>query len=207
MSTTFKGFLLAGASAMTLLATAPIASAGTYIIDFTALPLGTSVTTFMGGTVALEGTFDYGGPIPPGATPSTGPFGYAGLGNSPTENYPTANGLEFTFTAPVKDVSFTFDNFGSNYTSYFLASNGSTGGIGGPPWSGSFSPVSVAGTLTSLTVDNGEGASRSWLFGVGTLTYTTAVPEPATWALMMSGFGGIALLGYLRRHRPVTKTA
>ncbi|WP_186728955.1 PEPxxWA-CTERM sorting domain-containing protein [Sphingomonas panacisoli] len=39
--------------------------------------------------------------------------------------------------------------------------------------------------------------------GTGNLTATTAVPEPASWALMMFGFAG---LGYAVRRRPKTST-
>jgi hypothetical protein len=203
MTQSFKGFLLAGASAMTLLATVPVANAATYTLDFSTLPFFTPVAS---GPGPLDSISMYGGPVS-GGTPVTGSFYTASLGNSPTGEYPTSTGIDFSFSSPVKDVSFTFNNFGANYASYWQTNTGASGNIGGLPWSGSFSLVSVSGTLTDLKVSNGEGGNFNWEYGIGQISYTTAVPEPATWALIMSGFGGMALLGYLRRHRPVAKTA
>jgi hypothetical protein len=33
----------------------------------------------------------------------------------------------------------------------------------------------------------------------GTITLSSAVPEPATWAMMLAGFGGLAFAGMRRR--------
>jgi hypothetical protein len=210
MASSFKGFLLASASVMALLTTGPEASAATYTIDFTILPLYTSVSSGPDVAISISGG-EYGS-----GTPITGPIGAPGLGNSPSGSYPTSEDLNFNFFTPVTDVSFTFNNFGTNSSgpgaSTFTATLGdryvSSGFIGDVfPGSGGFSPVSVPGTLSALVLDNGTGGTDNWIFDVGSITYTTAVPEPATWALIMSGFGGVGLLGCLRRRRPAAKAA
>ncbi len=37
------------------------------------------------------------------------------------------------------------------------------------------------------------------LFGVGTITEVTAVPEPSTWAMMILGFFGVGIMAYRRK--------
>jgi hypothetical protein len=46
-----------------------------------------------------------------------------------------------------------------------------------------------AGSTNTITVTNGQGVSNAQIFGTG--TPVRGVPEPATWALMLLGFGGI----------------
>jgi hypothetical protein len=201
MTQSFKGLLLAGASAMTLLATVPIANAATYNIDFTTIPLYTPVTNqFPDVVFSLEG-----GPGDSSLPPVTGSFGTYSVGNSPTGEYPTTAILDLAFTTPVRNLSFTFDNFGDNGVSYFSASNGAFGNISALCCA--FDLVNVpGGGITNLVISNGTGGSYNWEFGVQQVSFTT-VPEPATWVLMMSGFGGFALLGYLRRDRYAAKAA
>lgn len=210
MTDPFKGLLLAAPSIMTLLTTVPEASAATYTIDFSSLPLNTPVSS--GPDVAISisgGVYGFG-------TPITGYFGLPALNNSPSAFYPTSEDLTFNFFTPVKDVSFTFSNFGlvsssgpgaSTFTATLGGAFVSFGFIGdvfpSPPISAS-TQISAPGTLNALVLDNGTGGTSNWIFGVYSITYTTAVPEPATWALIMSGFG---LLGYLRWHRPAAKAA
>lgn len=57
---------------------------------------------------------------------------------------------------------------------------------------------------TSITVSNfGGGFAQQGVQQIGRLDGQGAVPEPATWALMMLGFGGI---GYAMRRRASVKT-
>jgi hypothetical protein len=58
-------------------------------------------------------------------------------------------------------------------------------------------------TTHSLTLTNGQGSSNAQIFGTG----TPAVPEPATWAMMLLGFGGIGLSMRRRRYRPLAQIA
>ena len=184
--------LLAGGM---LLSAMTVANADTYTLDFTSMPLYTPVTS---GPGPLTSIFLYGGPGDGIAV--TGSFGTASLGNSPTGDYPTSEGILFSFSAPVRNVSFTFDNFGDNGEfgpSYYSTDAGGFGYING--YSDAFSLVSVnGGDLQSLFVDNGTGGSGSWEFGIGSITYTSA-PEPSTWAMMGLGFAGLAFAGYRAR--------
>jgi hypothetical protein len=185
----------------------PVASATT--IDFSTLPLYTPVTTQFPGVVFSL----MGGPADPTQPPVTGSFGSPSLGNSPTGEYPTTNILDIAFSSPVSNLSFTFDNFGDNNgfgaPSYFYAYDGSSGLIssGNIGSVNGFPSVAVTGSgIRDLQISNGSGGSYDWEFGVGSITYAAA-PEPATWILLMSGFGGIAALGYLQRRRPAARTA
>ncbi|HLZ82391.1 MAG TPA: PEPxxWA-CTERM sorting domain-containing protein [Caulobacteraceae bacterium] len=192
--------LLAGASAMAFSALVSATSADATTITFP-FPDGTPVTTIGIATFSLQGGLATG-------TPVTGSFGvYGALGNSPTGAYPTSAILDVAFSTPVKNVSFTFDNFGANYastaTTYAGATPLASTNIGGFPFSSYFATGTVGGSgVTDLKFNNGEGASRSWEFGVTSISFT-AVPEPSTWALMLGGFG---FLGYVLRRR-VLRTA
>jgi hypothetical protein len=56
--------------------------------------------------------------------------------------------------------------------------------------------------FTALTMKNNGEQQGSWLYNVGTTSVpmaTGAIPEPATWAMMILGFGGVGSL--LRRRR------
>jgi hypothetical protein len=52
------------------------------------------------------------------------------------------------------------------------------------------------GTTHTITLANGQGSSNAQIFATGVVR---AVPEPATWSLMLLGFGGIGMA--LRRSR------
>ena len=186
------------AAAMSIVAGSAQAST---TIDFSTYAQGTLIGTVGDATFSL-----YGGPVSSGQ-PEVGSFYTSSLGNSSTGNYPTSSGVQIDFARAVKDVSFTFSNFGDNGVSFEKATNGGTqvdfqniGYVNG------FATVNVAGRhITSLQIDNGEGGSRSWEFGIGSVTFSNAVPEPATWAMMLAGcgFGGATL----RRRAPTTVAA
>jgi hypothetical protein len=59
--------------------------------------------------------------------------------------------------------------------------------------------------LNSASLENCCGTSRSTgLSGaVGEADLTTAVPEPATWAMMLLGFAGIGFMAYRRKSKPL----
>jgi PEP-CTERM motif len=38
--------------------------------------------------------------------------------------------------------------------------------------------------------------------GLSDINFTTAVPEPSTWAMMLLGFAGVGLLAYRRKNKP-----
>ncbi len=204
-----KKILLAGASAaaFSALVSATTADATTYTIDFGLYPLYTPVTSGPDVTISLQGAGTYYGTVP-----VTGSFGTYSLGNSSTGEYPTANILDFSFATPVSNISFYFNNFGTqtygcpgyrgcSYATAFSSSSvveGSTflGGLGYGGY------ASVAGsTVSDLQFTNG---SNDWEFGVYEITYTTGVPEPTTWAMMLGGFG---FIGYMLRRRVLRAAA
>jgi hypothetical protein len=102
------------------------------------------------------------------------------------------DGVPFTYNfAPLQLSGYTifaahFGNFpdsnAPNVTAFWLLNLGS-------------------GTTSSVTINDGKGVSNAQILGTG----TPAVPEPATWAMMLLGFGGIGLA--LRRGRRQTKQA
>lgn len=68
-----------------------------------------------------------------------------------------------------------------------------------------FSPTSWGGNgLTAtgtLSITNGGGSANAIRFSVGDFAPNPAIPEPATWAMMIAGFG---LVGASMRRRRVT---
>jgi PEP-CTERM motif len=183
-------------------------------IDFSGLPAGTAVTNQYSGVVfSLQG-----GTAGPG-NPTTGYGWYdstSSLNNSPNpatspkagSGYPTANILDIAFSSGVSGVSFTFNNYGtnsypnnSNFAAYgpgnTFISSGDLGNVNG------FSLVSVTGSgITDLKISNGTLGNSDWMFGVGELTYTSAVPEPSTWAMLLLGFAGVGFMAYRRKSKP-----
>ena len=81
-----------------------------------------------------------------------------------------------------------------NWTAEFLVNGVQVGGTG------TFTPTNPAG-INQLAIDTyNEGAD----FANVTLTdqpAVAAVPEPATWAMMVLGFGGLGFLAYRRKDR------
>ena len=97
---------------------------------------------------------------------------------------PTIANLVFTYVGPDfrntggPAVSFDFDGFGarSNFVSR------------------------IAGAFFSRTVkNNGNGETNGLIFTLGSVGVPHAVPEPATWAMMIAGFG---LAGAAMRRSP-----
>ena len=101
------------------------------------------------------------------------------------------------FLDPLTEITFTSVDF--NGTALQLISNTNTSGFF------TIIPHSiVAGGPQTLTVSGTAGINAVWN-GSGTFTPVTAVPEPATWALMIAGFGGAGAM--LRRRRSGLVTA
>jgi len=190
-------FTLALVAASACLLSANAAQATT--IDFGSFTSATNITTPISGvSITLAGGPATGAPM---VSNSWSGWTYE-LYNTPTGNYPTAANLEFSFSTVVTDLSFYFKNYGyspygrgaSTYTSY--ATNGSvisTGFISGIE--GSLVNVTGSG-IAKLVLSNNTGGTNSWQFAVPSISFTAsgvaAVPEPATWALMILGFGVVA---------------
>lgn len=60
------------------------------------------------------------------------------------------------------------------------------------------------GTTSSVTINDGKGLSNAQILGTG----TPAVPEPATWAMMLVGFAGMGMsMRRRRRSGPLAQIA
>lgn len=144
-----------------------------------------------------------GGPHSAGA-PVTGGFGGPGLANSTTTDYPTAAILNVKFDGAAKNVSFTFDNYGSNSwgggATFYSAFNTfgallETGLVGG---GGAFSLASSG--IADLQFNNNTGGAYNWLFTLNSLNAEVTandVPEPASLALF--GLGALSFAVSRRR--------
>jgi hypothetical protein len=134
--------------------------AGATTIDFGSYPTGTALTSLDGATFSLIGGPDSSGPplIGYDDDPPTG------LSNSTNPDYPTANILNFSFSAPVSDVSFYFNNYGDNGTTYYqaFASHGhllESGDLSTEQ--GTENNILVATGIEDLQFNNGEPSSTS----------------------------------------------
>lgn len=172
-------------------ATTSVAHAGAIVnINFDNYAVGTKITSLQGVTFSL-----IGGPGPLGA-PIIDGWGGNGLSNSTAGNYPTDEILNVQFSGPANNVSFTFDNYGSNNGSFYTAYDAAgdvlaTGSIqsleGG---AGSLTHIAASG-ITDIRFNNNTNNNTDWLFDIGSLQANVGtVPEPGTLALM-----GIASLG------------
>lgn len=199
--------LLAGAVFVLASASAAFAST-TY--DFTTLPVGAVASNTYAGVVITEQN--------PGGTDITdtqanigiivgltnSEYGYTQDVNDNYPYYPTEQQIVFDFTSPVSGVSFTFDNWGSNGRSTYTAYNGATvvssANIGSD--NGVLEVVAGSG-ITSLVIDN---QGNDWVYGVSNLTFN-AVPEPATWAMFLVGFGTLGFMMRGSRQKAAAVTA
>ena len=76
--------------------------------------------------------------------------------------------------------------------------NPGVGNTAGGLWSIVFGGGGSDGTPNTLFFTDGINGEKDGLFGS-----LTAVPEPSTWAMMLAGFGGLALLAARRRRARV----
>jgi hypothetical protein len=135
--------------------------------------------------------------------------GFLAIGSA-TENFGTLNlsGIPFTYnTLFTLLVNFTLPagtpGGGTVYSAVVGGSvtNSTTGGVlfdfNNTPQTINYTGGSFTLAINDVSVNSSELPTNTAITG----TIRTAVPEPATWALMLLGFGGIGLT-MQRRRRP-----
>jgi hypothetical protein len=160
-----------------------------------------------GGTVAtLSGGQVLTSDQPFADIPAGGVFGNAFLAAGPTVGQPAA----LTFTVPVSYLSFLWGS-PDLYNVLTIQSTGGTqiftaAGLGFPVTNGdqSFSQYvqfsATAGDfITSASFTNVPSTDA---FETANYSITSGVPEPATWAMMLMGFGAV---GFAMRRRKQTE--
>ena len=165
------------------------ANAATVVLDFDAITTGTFVDNFYLGlgvsTTGLRTTTGFGQTSAPNlAYNANGPatfdtsFGFTGL----------------SFTAGFSNSGTVSVYSGSNGTGSLV---GSASGILGNPFAFAFNTVALSGAGRSIVISGSSGD-----LGFDDVTFTTgAVPEPATWAMMIIGFGAAGSM--IRRNKAV----
>ena len=175
-------------------------------IDFSSYPVGTALSGPINGvSFALIGGNE-GGAIPTVGSSFLDPS--RGITNTPNSGeYPTANILQFSFEKSVSDVSFSFDNesFGScpgrgcSFISAFDSAGNTLEVISGADGN-VFEDLQDYSFISSgiKTIQFNNGSDEDWWFYVSDITYTSAVPVPASAWLFGSALAG---LGFARRKK------
>ncbi len=185
-----KTFLMGAASILAAAAVAAPASAGTVLVNFDFLS---------GGSSAASGNFTYD-------SAKTGVIGWSDL-LSYQITFPGANSYDLAFVNSGGDSVYDYLGFDTATHSFVTAD------IAGFPQIMSDIKDSFNGGFflrddAAYRVGNDYGPGSHGQFSFDTLNVSVsggAVPEPAEWALMLSGF---ALIGAtLRRARPALVTA
>lgn len=112
--------------------------------------------------------------------------------------------LTITFNAPVSAVGFDFAELRGMVAPLTISVNGQTFSPSTLANSSNFFGYTSASTFTSMTLSMPGTASAQSIFPIlDTFTFgaTAAVPETATWAMMIAGFG---MVGFSLRSRRST---
>lgn len=210
-----KQFLLTGAAILTVMGAAPasaqvtgtLANSGSNFLTLssTGLSNGTStVATLLGGTV-------YNGDKPFADQPAGSIFGGTFLAAGPTSGSPAT----LLFTTATNFLGFLW---GSPDTYNQLTINSTTGsqtftaaGLGFPVTNGSQSVSQYVqfrsdanSLINSVSFNNVPSIDA---FESANFSITTPVPEPATWAMMLVGFGGIGFAMRRRKSKVTTNVS
>jgi hypothetical protein len=206
-----KKLLLAGAAAFTMFTVMPASAqvvgslsnnAASNLLTLNSLGLSsgmTQVATLTGGTVFTS--------TQPNADD---PQGYLGtfLAAGPTAGQPAT----LTFTQPTNFLSFlwgspdTYNVLTINGTQTFTAASLGFSVVNGAQSFAQY--VNFAGTNGSLinTVSFSNNPATD-AFESANFSVTAPVPEPATWAMMLVGFGGIGFAMRRRKSKVTTNVA
>jgi hypothetical protein len=208
-------FVTAMIATVALAAAAPAATVYTTHAGFAAATSAAGVDGFDGLSITGEtrsplartaGSYSY-------VAAASNDFWGAGSGADPWLATSTAvDPIVFTgFTDDVRGVGGLF--FASDIVGAYMAGDvtvtlvdesGSTSWTVASATTGSFVGFVSEGAITSLTVSAAQGATLTFttvddLTLALAATVTSAVPEPATWAMMLLGFGMVAATGRHRR--------
>jgi hypothetical protein len=214
-----KTFLLfAGLLGLGLVFSAPSAKAAVITSNFTVVdpaaglgagPYGTvTVTDFVGGNgVTIDVTLP------------TASWLFVNTGNGTNHEAfafnvnPAINPANITLTSSTASmfvIDTTLPAFDGQFGQFTngITVNGGSGSAGGEPGPIHLS-ISLSGLDTSDFVKNAAGyffaadvANPAGATApVGANTITTAVPEPATWAMMILGFFGVGFMAYRRKNQ------
>lgn len=107
-----------------------------------------------------------------------------------------------TYTGPNLPSTLLFEVSTDNFATFQTIASYTTTP---PSDAGIFNPVSATFTTTGafqLRIIDGSTAFSGNDFGVDNLSINAAVPEPATWAMMILGFLGVGFMSYRRRQNP-----
>ena len=193
--------MVAFASLLALAAT----SAGAQTIDFDSLTTQATVDSYYaGGTDSFAET----GPSY-GVTFTAGDWTVlSGYGETSQPNFAYSNSGTGGFDAVggFSHISFTYGGFTDTVITLYSGLGG-TGTVLAQVLAAAndpnaFSPFSInfSGTAHSFVIAGGEGA-----FGIDDINLNRAVPEPASWALMLGGFGLVG--GAMRRRKTAVRFA
>lgn len=214
-----------GALALLAMAGQADASVLTYQLDQISSPtlgtngtsLGTVTVTDIAGGVTVDVTFN----------PNTSLFVNSGGPHTPfsfnlNETIASSQIINITYgNPPLSGVTLTAAGTSAN-TPYGNFSNGIDGSMQNGGGNGIPGPLDF--TITGIATSNFAKNSSGYTFGVdvGVLlqngTYATgaiasgdpvvtAVPEPATWAMMVFGFAGVGFMAYRRRNQAAVNAA
>jgi hypothetical protein len=186
-----RKILLSVAGAAVALSLAASAHSATIVMDFDTITTGASVDAYYaGGTDSLgEIGPNYGVTFTPGDWITATGFGQT---SQPNLAYSESGGGQVDVTGGFTSLSFTYGAFANTTISVYSGLGGTgllLGQITAPANDPSaFDPDSVpfAGVAYSIVISGGAGQ-----FGWDdvTLNLAEAVPEPATWTVVLAGLG------------------
>ena len=170
------------------------------LVGATALAMGSAASaTITLNTCSMSCT----GPSTIGTTTTIG-YSESGLTNPFTESLSFTNTLAGFYT-----ISLDTSDAAVNFTSAVLSDGVNNYALGSSFDNGIFElwtlgPSLIAAGAYTLTI-NGSTSDSGAL--AGTVTIREAVPEPATWAMMLLGFGAMGLTIRGRRRRMIAQAA